>query len=87
MTKCKTTLSVIFPYLCLLLPRRKDGVGDYLIYELYKIFCKDFATKKMKKESKKDHLVCEFVILSASSSPGEGGAGEEPLSQDFVLVT
>ena len=33
------------------------------------------------------HLVCEFVILMASSSPGEGGAGEEPLSHDFVLVT
>ena len=26
-------------------------------------------------------------MLMASSSPGEGGAGEEPLSQDFVLVT
>ena len=53
MTKCKTTLSVIFPYLCLLLPRRKDGVGDYLIYELYKIFCKDFATKKNEKKKAK----------------------------------
>ena len=33
------------------------------------------------------HLVCERVMLTGSSSPGEGGAGEEPRSQDFVLVT
>ena len=26
-------------------------------------------------------------MLTGSSSPGEGGAGEEPRSQDFVLVT
>ena len=33
------------------------------------------------------HLVCERAMLTGSSSPGEGGAGEEPRSQDFVLVT
>ena len=39
-------------------------------------------------KNSKTHLVCEFVILTTSSSPGEGGAGEEPRSpQDFVLVT
>ena len=38
-------------------------------------------------EDDANHLVCEFVMLMASSSPGEGGAGEEPLSHDFVLVT
>ena len=43
---------------------------------------------KNAKKTLKTHLVCEFVILTTSSSPGEGGAGEEPRSpQDFVLVT